>query len=77
MHGVAGPAITPGCVGIALALIESVLGDEVPQVDTAVTLNVPLVADGVTVMLGPVLVPVHPPGNVQLYDTAPVTGVML
>ena len=76
-HGAVGPAIRPGCVGIALALMKIVLGDETPQVDAAVTPTVPLVVDGMTVMLGPVLVPIHPPGNVQVYDTAPVTGVIL
>jgi hypothetical protein len=65
-QGAAGPVITVGCAGPALALTKRVLGVEAPQVDTAATLIVPLVADGVTVMLGPLLVPIHPPGNVQV-----------
>lgn len=67
----------PGCAGVAPALTTSVLGAEAPQVDTAATLTVPLAADGVTVMLVPLLVPVHPPGSVHAYDTVPPTGEML
>ena len=67
----------PGCGGVAPALTTSILGVDAPQLDTAATLTVPLVADGMTVMLGLLLVPVHPPGSVQAYDTAPATGAML
>ena len=51
--------------------------DEVPHVFTAVTEMLPLVALAVVLIEFVVEVPVHPVGNVQLKEVAPLTGVTL
>jgi hypothetical protein len=48
-----------------------------PQELFAETVTSPLVAPGVTFIDVEVELPVHPDGNVHVYEVAPVTGDML
>jgi hypothetical protein len=56
----------PGCAGDAPIVTASVLGVEVPHEVFATTEIVPPEAEGVAVMLAPVLPPVHPGGRVHV-----------
>lgn len=62
----AAPVMREGCAGVPFALIASVLDMPVPQKFAPVTLTLPLVPLGTTVMLLVVLVPVQPVGSDQL-----------
>ena len=69
--------IATGWVGVVLMFTASVCAALVPQALLATTEIVPPVVVAVAVMLGVVDVPVQPPGNVHVYDVAPLTGLML
>ena len=60
------PLIAAGCAGTGFTVIASVCAVLVPQLLFAVTLMVPLVAPGVTLMLLVVEVPLHPLGNTHV-----------
>lgn len=60
------PPIVPGWAGKAPTVTASVWADEDPQALLAVTMMVPLLAPGVAVIALLVLLPVHPPGSVQV-----------
>jgi hypothetical protein len=62
--------------GAVFTVMASVCAVELPQELLAVTEIFPLVVLAVAVMLLLVLLPLHPPGNVQVYDVAPATAVM-
>lgn len=56
----------PGWVGVALTVTPKVDAAELPQALLAATVMLPPVEPAITVMLLVVLVPDHPPGNVQV-----------
>src|SRR6478672_2509317 len=58
--------ITPGVPGDWLAVTANVCAALLPQALLAVTVIVPDVFTVVTVIVFVVLVPIHPPGNVQV-----------
>jgi hypothetical protein len=55
----------------------SVLGEEEPHESFAMTVMFPPVAPAVNVIEFVDELPVHPDGNVQVYDVAPLTGETL
>ena len=71
------PEIAPGWEGIAVTDTLNVLDVEVPQELFAVTDIVPPLAPAVAVIEVVVDDPLHPEGNVQVYDVAPDTASML
>jgi hypothetical protein len=66
--------MVPGCEGSVVTLMASVLAVPVPQVLLADTERVPPDDPTVTVMELVLELPVHPEGNVQEYDVAPLTA---
>ena len=78
MHGVAEPVIVPGFAGTAGGVTGKLFGaEEAPQLLFATTLIVPPVAVGVTEIEVPVELPCQPDGNVQVYELAPATALIL
>lgn len=72
-----GPEIALGCDKPELGATANVCAvEDVPQLLFAVTLIVPAV-EPVELMLVVVEEPVHPFGNVHVYELAPLTGEML
>lgn len=71
------PEIDPGVAGIVLTVIAKLAAEELPQLLFAVTVIFPLVELAVVRMLLVVEVPLHPDGNVHVYDVAPATGEIL
>ena len=69
-HTVVGPLIEPGVAGSGATVTDNVAGDEEPQELFAVTEIVPPLAPAVALILLVVDVPLHPPGNAQVYDVA-------
>ena len=65
LQTVALPLIAPGVAGTVFTVTESVCAEEFPQELVAVTLIVPLEPE-VALIVFVVLVPLHPPGNVQV-----------
>jgi hypothetical protein len=63
---VAPPEMVPGVAGIVFTVTVNVCGLLDPHVLSAVTVTIPLAAFAVVVILFIVLVPVHPPGTVQV-----------
>jgi hypothetical protein len=73
-----GPLILPGVAGIAvLTTILKVCAGDVPQLLFAVTVMFPLVVLAVAVMEFVAELPLHPPGNVHVYEVAPGTDAIL
>jgi hypothetical protein len=70
------PEIVPGVAGSAFTITANVCGVLEPQVLSAVTVTLPLVALAVVVILFVELVPLHPPGKVHEYAVAPLTGTI-
>ena len=68
------PVIVPGVAGIELTVTASVWNVEEPHELLAVTVIFPLVVPAVALILVVVELPVHPKGNVHVYDVAPETG---
>lgn len=64
-HTVVLPVMVPGWEGVLVTVTGKLEAVEVPQALDAVTVIVPFVP-AVAEMLLVVLVPVHPPGNVQV-----------
>ena len=60
------PVIVPGCAGIEAMVTAKVLVLEAPQALLAMTETVPPVPPAVAEMLLVVLLPVQPPGRVQV-----------
>ena len=71
------PEIVPGVAGVVFTVTTIVCAGELPQILFAVTVTFPLVILAVVLIDVVVDVPVHPPGRVQVYDTAPATGEIL
>lgn len=73
------PLIMPGCGSTVPPEIvtASVLGEDEPQESFALTVIFPPVAPAVSVIEFVVELPVHPEGNVHVYDVAPFTGETL
>ena len=65
-HTVVLPVIEPGVAGVVFTVTASVWAVEAPHALLAVTVMFPLLAPAVVLMLLVVLVPVHPPGKVQV-----------
>jgi hypothetical protein len=74
LHSVERPKIVTGIVGAEFVVTVKICAVELPHTLLAVTETVPPVAPAVAIMLVPVEVPVHPPGNDQVYDVAPLTA---
>ena len=70
------PEIVPGVAGVVFTVIANICDELLPQVLFAVTVIFPLVVDAVVLMELVVEVPVHPPGNVQVYEVARPTAVI-
>jgi hypothetical protein len=70
------PEIVPGCGGTGLTVTANVCGILLPQPLFAVTETLPLFAPTIAVIEVVADVPVHPVGNVHVYDVAPVTGLI-
>ena len=70
------PEIDDGVAGAALTVTDKVCEEDVPQLLIAVTLSVPA-EPAVALIVLLVLVPLHPPGNVQPYEVAPLTVATL
>ena len=65
-HTEVGPLMGPAAPMVVEEFTARLLADDVPQLFVAVTVILPLVAPAVVAMLAVVLLPVHPPGNVQV-----------
>ena len=65
-HTVVLPVMLPGCAGVVVTVTLRFDAEEVPHALVAVTEMVPPVAPAVVLMLFVVLLPVHPPGSVQV-----------
>ena len=63
------PLIAAGVAGIVFTVTANVCADDVPHAFVAVTLTEPLVP-AVELILLLVPVPLHPPGNVHVYEVA-------
>jgi hypothetical protein len=68
------PEIVPGCAGRGLTVTDKVCIKEEPQALSADTVIFPLVFPAIALIVFVVEVPVHPEGNVHVYDVAPLTG---
>lgn len=77
LHTAVGPVIKPGVEGTVFTLTVKFDAEEEPHEFTAVTDIVPPIVPTVAVILFVVDDPVHPEGNVQLYDVAPDTADMV
>ena len=66
------PVILPGCDGTVITVALTVLGVPEPHVLLAVTDIVPPLEPTVVDIVLVVEFPLHPDGNVQVYDVAPV-----
>ena len=69
--------IVPGCPGSAVTVTPKVLTTLEPHELFAVTETLPLLAPAVVVIDVVVEVPLHPEGNVHVYEVAPVTADIL
>jgi hypothetical protein len=68
----------PGVAGIAvLTTILNVCAGDVPQLLFAVTVILPLVELAIVVIEFVAELPLHPPGNVHVYEVAPGTDAIL
>ena len=76
-HTVVFPVIAPGWAGIAVTDTLNVRGVPEPHELFAVTEILPLFAPGVAVIDVEAELPLHPDGNVHVYDVAPFTAVIL
>jgi hypothetical protein len=74
---VVAPEIVPGCAGIAFTVTLKVLAEPEPHVLLAVTEIVPPADPGVAEIDVAVELPLHPEGNVHVYDVAPDTADIL
>lgn len=63
----------PGVDGTGETVTVTVRGELLPHALTATTEMLPPAAPATTVILFVVDVPVHPEGNVQMYEVAPLT----
>ena len=70
-----GPKMAVGVEGAPPKLTASVCAAEFPQKPLAVTDMVPPLAPMVALMLSVFELPVQVPGNVHVYEVAPLTGV--
>ena len=66
----------PGIAGAAEPITLNVCAAVLPQPLLAITETVPLLADGIAVMLLVVEVPLQPEGRVQVYEVAPFTDTI-
>jgi len=76
-QGAASPVIAPGCAASGVTVTVSDADAPGPQSLFAATRITPPFGPAVALMLLPVELPLHPSGNDQVYDVAPLTGVML
>lgn len=60
------PLMVPGWLGVAVTATARTCGVEAPHPLSAVTVILPLLLPAVAVMLAEELVPLHPPGKVQV-----------
>ena len=74
LQTLAEPRIAAGVAGAEPEVTTSVCAEELPQKPLAVTDIVPPLAPAVAPMLSTVELPVQVPGNVHVYDVAPLTG---
>ena len=70
------PLIAAGIAGGTLTVTANVCAADEPQLLLAVTVTLPLILPAVAVIEVVVDVPVQPPGNVQVYEVAPLTAAM-
>ena len=69
--------MAPGCPGISDTVVFSVLAIPEPHILLGITDIVPPAAPGVADIEVVVELPLHPDGNIQVYEVAPVTSEML
>ena len=71
------PLIVPGVPGTELVVTDNVFIADVPQILLAETETFPLVEPAVVEIVFEEEEPVHPLGNVQIYEAASLTAAIL
>ena len=71
-HTAVFPETAPGCAGNTVAVTDNICGVLLPQLLLAVTEILPPAAPVVTIIELVMELPVHPAGNDQAYEVAPL-----